>query len=155
MRVVEVTLARAPRNAASCACPDEERRGLAHQLQIDRLADAPHVLLEERRDERRVDDAGIVDVAGRAEPRVKSRRGLLHRQHANVGGEDRVQRAGERGRLHRRRERDRRHLRERVDAGVGAASGAVHDDARPLNPFERILQERRIEAPFSCRCQPA
>ena len=87
-----------------------------------------------------VDESVFVDLADRAEPRVKPVLDVFSRDDADLGRQDAVERSRERCGIDGGVQSEGRDLRERVDARVGAA-GAVDDDRSAFNRNECIFEQ--------------
>ena len=62
--------------AGEIVAADERSRGGAHRLDVERLRDVPDVAVQERRDERRIDDPVLVGLRAGVEPGVEVRSGI-------------------------------------------------------------------------------
>ena len=128
---------RCPGMPRSRACRRAARRGLAHRLEVERVRHVPDVAAHERRDERRVDDAVFVGLAGRAEPGVEPWRRISSTLGDTSTGSTAFS-AARRSRRDRQRETLATWPR-RMHAGVGAP-GAVHGDRRALESASARLR---------------
>ncbi len=125
----------------------EQSRGALHAIDIERLWDVPGAMTPERRRDRRVVDEVSIRSARRVPPRVERLVDL--RRAANGDGlrQPGVEPAHEYLGFETRCRRERRHLAQRVHAGVGApGKGDAHAFAREVaqGSFELALDGGRV-----------
>ncbi len=124
----------------------QRRRGLAHRVHVEGVADAPGEPRLQRQRRAPADDAIYVVPADRAEAGVEIVRHPLGRQHGDRGGPQMVvHRLGQPEGLPVAAEVGMRHLAQRVHAGIGAARAGHR--RRLAEPRQRRLERRLHRRP--------
>ena len=125
--------------AVKSCVPGNTRRGGVQggAVQLHRPPERPALL--ERRADAAPQDAVAVGTRGRREARVEVRRGLVRRDHRDVGRQRRVQRLRRAGRRRAAGDANARDLSGRVHAGVGPSRDRELPPAR-VDAVERLAQ---------------
>ena len=96
VRTVVATAEPEPWKHSKSRVPTISRGGFAHRRDIEWTRHVPRIPVKERRDERAVDEAVLVDLPDRAESRVEPCLDVFSRDDADVGRQDAVERSRER-----------------------------------------------------------
>ena len=124
----------------------EQRSQPNERALVERIRKMVHVPPVERRQNFRPVNPVLIRLGDRVVPRMKLSMSLLHRQHAHRVRQQPVDRLAEIVNRYRILDAERRHLRQRVDPGVGAPRPRYLNRFPfdfPDDTFERALNRRK------------